>query len=148
MTSFFALELIFTLLVLLSLSSPLSPFSAGCHLGLILVLWGLSHDHKMQSELFCSSATWGNHPAVLLNPEGARCLCSISRDLFVGKDQPGSQCGMSTAKCSMIIGHLFSSLMHFVFLSFSPKEQACNGDNLDCHRKPDTLNLNAAQAQK
>lgn len=52
------------LLVLLLLPSLLSPFSAGCHFRLILVLWGLSHSHKMQSELFCSSATWGNHPAV------------------------------------------------------------------------------------
>lgn len=44
------------------------PFSAGCRLCLILVLWGLSHNQKMQSELFCSSATWGDHPAVSPKP--------------------------------------------------------------------------------
>lgn len=80
--------------------------------------------------------------------KAACSLRSISCDVLVGEDQPASRCGMSTANCSTVIGHPFSFSVHFVFLSFLPKEQACGGDNLNCHGETDTLNLTAAQAQK
>lgn len=128
-------------------SSLLSPFSAGCHLRLILVLRRLSHNHKMQSELFCSSATWGDHPAVLLKPEAACCLCSISCDIFVGEDQPiaGVACLRLTAVWLLVI--YFPPWCTLFFSFFLQKNGPVGGDNLDCHREPHTLNLTAAQAQ-
>lgn len=116
-------ELIPPPLLLIPLSSPLSPFSAGCRLRLILVLWRLSRSHKMQSELFCSSATWGDYPAVSPKPEAACCLGSSSCDIFVhgARISPVASAARPWLTAVRLLVIYFSSSVHFLFPPFSSK---------------------------